>query len=333
MLLSGTTCFADMYFFPNIAAEVANECGIRALLHCPIIDVPTNWAKTPDEYLEKAIDLAKHFQKHPRVEIGLGPHAPYTVSDDTFKKVLAAKEQYELKVQIHLHETQFEVDSSLQHHQMRPIARLDQLGFLFEHLQAVHMTALTPEEIDLMSAKKVSIIHCPQSNLKLASGFCPVHALIQKGVTVALGTDGASSNNDLDLFSEMQTAALIAKAVSHQPQAMPAIEAVKMATLQGARALQLHTRIGSLEVGKEADCIAIDFSDLSMFPCYNPVSHLVYSAVRQMVTHVWVQGVPLVKERQFTEHVPLNPETLKYNAQRWYETIRSPHKLESPPKL
>ena len=323
MLLSGTTCFADMYFFPNEAARISKKSHIRSHFYCPIMEFPTNWAQTPDDYLAKAIDLTKMYINDPLIEIGLGPHAPYTVSDETFKKILQAREKHNLKVQIHLHETKTEVEDSLKNFGVRPIERLNQLGFIFPGLQAVHMTQLNDEEINLINERHVSIIHCPQSNLKLASGFCRTHDLAMNNVTIALGTDSASSNNDLDLLSEMQTAALIAKAVSLNPQAMPAIEAIKIATLNGAKALQLNDKIGSLEVGKEADLIAIDFNDISLMPCYNPPSKLVYSAIRHHVTHVWVQGKNLLHERMLTQLTGLDDmNELKNKAEKWQAKLR-----------
>lgn len=292
MLRGGTTCFSDMYFFPETVAEVAEHCGMRAQVCGPILDFPTPWGSGPEEYLEKSRQLAARYREHPLISVALGPHAPYTVSDGPLEQVKALAISEKLPVHIHLHETQFEVDEALQKSGKRPIQRLHELGLISPdiHLQCVHMTALDQNDIQTLQAAHVHVVHCPESNLKLASGFCPVHTLHEAGITIALGTDGAASNNDLDMFGELRTAALLAKAVAQNAAAIDAHTALEMATINGARALGLASRIGSLETGKDADIIAVDLTTLNSQPCYHPVSNLVYSVASNQVTDVWVAG-------------------------------------------
>ncbi len=297
MLRGGTTCFSDMYFFPEVVAEVAATAGIRAQVCGPILDFPTPWGSGPDEYLEKSRLLAEQYAQHERITVALGPHAPYTVSNEPLKKVRELALALNLPVQIHLHETQHEVDEAVQNTGQRPVARLVELGLISENiaLQCVHMTALNDDDIQALQNSRTHVIHCPESNLKLASGFCPTQQLHEAGINVALGTDGAASNNDLDMFGEMRTAALVAKAVAQNAAAIDAHTALEMATINGAKALGLEASIGSLEKGKAADVIAIDLNTLNSQPCYNPVSNLVYSVAAHQVSDVWVAGVCQLK--------------------------------------
>ena len=318
MLLSGTTCFSDMYFFPEVVADVAASMGMRATCYGPILDFPTPYGSGPDEYFEKILAAHDKFKHHPLIDIGFGPHAPYTVSDAPLKKVRMLSDQLNMPIQIHLHESEFEVSDALEKSGMRPSQRLDALDFWGPDVQAVHVTQLNQQDKDIFKEKGVHVIHCPQSNLKLASGFCPTHELQSAHINVALGTDGAASNNDLDMLSEMHSAALLAKAVSKDASALPALEAVKMATINGAIALGKEDQIGSIKVGKQADLISIDFSDLACVPMYDPVSQLVYSASRHQVNHVWVAGQLQVKDKALC-HV--NPSQLMTMAQAWAQKI------------
>ncbi len=201
---------------------------------------------------------------------------------------------------------------------LRPLERLAQLDLLNLNLVAVHMTALLPGEIESLAEVNANVVHCPESNMKLASGFCPVHELLQAGVNVALGTDGAASNNDLDMLDELRAAALLAKAVANDATAVPAHTALRMATLNGARALGLEERIGSLEAGKAADIVAIDLSAISSQPVYDPLSQVVYTAGRDQVTDVWVAGRRLLKERKLTT---LDEPTIVQKAAEWRDRI------------
>jgi len=320
MLLSGTTCFSDMYFFPEVVAEVSASMNMRAICYGPILDFPTPYGSGPDEYFDKILAAHDKFKHQPLIDIGFGPHAPYTVSDEPLKKVRMLSDQLKMPIQIHLHETEFEVSDALEKTGKRPSQRLDDLNFWGPDVQAVHVTQLNQQDIDIFKKTGTHVIHCPESNLKLASGFCPTHELQTAGINVALGTDGAASNNDLDMLSEIHSAALLAKAVSKDASALPALEAVKMATINGAIALGKEDQIGSIKVGKQADLISIDFSDISCAPMYDPISQLVYSASRHQVDHVWVAGHLQVKNKTLC-HV--DTAQLMEMAQEWADKIGS----------
>ena len=318
MLRGGTTCFSDMYFFPNEVAHVASQGGIRAAVGLIMIDFPTAWASGPDEYLSKGLKVHDDYRHDPLVSTTFAPHAPYTVSDEPLKQLQMYAEELDIPLHIHLHETAHEVSEAEQQNGKRPMQRLDALGLLTPHLIAVHMTQLSDDEIERMATVGGHVVHCPESNLKLASGFCPIHKLHQAGVNVALGTDGAASNNDLDMFGEMRTAALLAKAVGEDASAIPAATALQMATLNGARALGLDDEIGSLSVGKAADVVAVDLGALESQPLYHPISQIVYATNRDRVTHVWVNGRHLLKERALTT---LDEYHILDKAQQWREKI------------
>jgi 5-methylthioadenosine/S-adenosylhomocysteine deaminase len=319
MLASGTTCFSDMYFFPEVAAEVAAEQGMRGVFYGPVMDFPTPYGSGPDEYIEKIIHAHDTFKYHPLVDIGFGPHAPYTVSDGPIQKVRSLASQLDMPIQIHLHETEFEVLDALEKTNKRPSERLRDLGFWGPDVQAVHVTQANAVDQDIFKEHNVHIIHCPESNLKLASGFCPIHEMQNQNINIALGTDGSASNNNLDMQSEMHTAALLAKGVANNASALPAIEAIKMATINGAIAMGKEQEIGSLKIGKQADIISFDFNNIACAPVYDPVSHLVYSASAAQVDHVWVAGKLQVKNKQLCH---LNTHQLIEMAQRWADKIR-----------
>ncbi len=300
MLRSGTTCFNDMYFFPDSAAQQAIKHGIRASIGLILIDFPTVWAQDSAEYISKGLDVHDRFRHHPLITTTFSPHAPYTVSDAPLQKIKILADELEIPIAMHVHETSHEVEQGVNRSGQRPIQRLHNLGLINPGFLAVHMTQLNDAEIDLFTESGAHIVHCPESNLKLASGFCPVSRCISSGINVALGTDGAASNNDLDMLGEMRTAALLAKAVARDAASVPAATALRMATLNGAKALGLEQEIGSLAVGKSADVIAIDLNALETQPVYNPLSQIVYAATRQQVTDVWVAGKQLLKQRQLT---------------------------------
>ena len=296
MIRSGTTCFQDMYFFPDVVAQAAVERKMRAMVGMIFIDQPTVWARDSEEYFAKGLAVHDQYLNNALVQTNFAPHAPYTVGDDAFERMRVLADELDVQIHIHLHETKTEVEASIDRCGKRPIERMDDLGLLSTSLNAVHMTQLTDREIQLLAERGVSVVHCPQSNLKLASGFCPVARLLAAGVNVALGTDGAGSNNDLDMFSEMRTAALLAKGVAEDAAVVSAEDALAMATINGARALGLAHRVGSLEVGKSADMIAVDLSDPASQPVYHPISQLVYSVSRDQVSDVWVAGESLYAE-------------------------------------
>jgi len=290
MIRSGTTCFNDMYFFPDITARVAAEKGMRASIGLILIDFPTVWANNSEEYIDKGLAVFDHYKGCDLIKTAFAPHAPYTVSDEPLKQIKTLADELELNIHMHVHETEFEINDAIKNNGHRPLARLNSLGLLTPSLQAVHMTQLQDDEIELLASSGSHIIHCPESNMKLASGICPVHQLLNAGVNVALGTDSSSSNNNLDMFGEMQSAALLAKISTMDATALPADQVLQMATINGARALGLEEITGSLEVGKFADIVAVNFDTIETIPVYDPVSHLVYCSSRDHVTDVWIAG-------------------------------------------
>ncbi len=298
MLRGGTTCFQDMYFFPDVVAEVAAEHNIRAVVGMIVLETPTVWAADAAEYIDKGLAVHDRFRGNPLIHATFAPHAPYTVEDDSFERIRILADELDTHVHMHLHETAEEVDTALRRDRRRPLRRLDDLGLVTAQLTAVHMTQLDDAELELVAERGVNVVHCPESNLKLASGYCPVDRLLKADVNVALGTDGAASNNDLDMLGEMRSAALLAKGATGNAAAVAAEDALRMATLGGARAVGLADEIGSLEPGKSADIIAIDFRVPSCQPVHHPVSQIVYSASRDQVADVWVAGTAVVRERR-----------------------------------
>ncbi|MDZ4302893.1 MAG: TRZ/ATZ family hydrolase [Pseudomonas sp.] len=318
----GISCFSDMYFFPKVASERVHNSGMRAQIAIPILDFPIPGAATADEAIRQGVELFGDLKHHPRIKIAFGPHAPYTVSDANLEKVRVIAEELDAAIHMHVHETAGEVQQSVEQYGERPLARLARLGLLGPRLQAVHMTQISEEDLALLVESNSSVIHCPESNLKLASGFCPVERLWQAGVNVAVGTDGAASNNDLDLLGETRTAALLAKAVAGSASALDAHRALRMATLNGARAMGLETEIGSLEVGKAADIVAFDLSGLAQQPIYDPVSQLIYATGRDCVKHLWVGGKQLLDDRQLTR---MDEQQLSATAITWGRRISGHH--------
>ncbi|KMM81077.1 TRZ/ATZ family hydrolase [Pseudomonas deceptionensis] len=317
-LKGGITCFSDMYFFPKVASECVHNSGIRAQIAIPILDFPIPGAASADESLRQAVELFADLKYHPRIKIAFGPHAPYTVGDENLEKIRVVADELDASIHMHVHETAFEVQQAVEQNGERPVARLARLGLLGPRFQAVHMTQISDDDLAMLVESNSSVIHCPESNLKLASGFCPVERLWQAGVNVAVGTDGAASNNDLDLLGETRTAALLAKAVAGSATALDAHRALRMATLNGARALGLESDIGSIEVGKAADLVAFDLSGLAQQPVYDPVSQLIYATGRDCVKHVWVAGKQLLDDRRLTRQ---DEQQLSATAKAWGERI------------
>ena len=300
MIRCGTTTFSDMYFFPDACADVAQRLGMRCQITFPILDFPTVWARDAEEYISKGLALRDATKHSDLVTVGFGPHAPYTVSEPNLVKVATLAAELDAAVQIHLHETRAEVLLAVEQNGERPLDTLHRLGLLGPRTQCVHMVDLGDQDIALLEETGAHVVHCPQSNMKLASGACPVRKLLAHGVNVAMGTDSAASNNDLNLFGEMQTAAMLAKLQAMDATALPAADALAMATLGGARALGLEDRIGSLEVGKQADLIAVDLGQPETQPVYHPLSQLVYACNGSQVTHSWIAGVAVMEERRLT---------------------------------
>jgi 5-methylthioadenosine/S-adenosylhomocysteine deaminase len=303
-----------MYFFPNVIAEVANDCGIRVQLACPVFDFPTPWANSADEYIDKTVQLKDHCRHYSRVSIAFGPHAPYTVSDEPLRKIAMQAEELDIGIHMHVHENADEITESQAKHGMRPLQRLKQLELISPRLQCVHMTQLLDAEIAMLNEMGAHVIHCPASNMKLASGFCRTGALLGSGVNVALGTDSCSSNNTLDMLAELRLAALLAKGHSGDASQVPALQALQLATVNGARALGLDDKVGSIAPGKQADVIAFDLHQPRTQPVYDPCSTLVYSAAASQVSHVWVQGQSLVADGKLTR---MDLAQILEEAKRW----------------
>ena len=313
-LKGGVTCFSDMYFYPRVTSEVAHRAGVRAQLCVPLMNFAVPGTLDAGDAVRQTLQLFDELRHHPRLSAAFGPHSPYTVTDEQLGQVMMLAEQLDASIQMHVHETALEVQQSLNTHGERPLARLQRLGLLGPRFQAVHMTQVNDEDMARLVESNSSVIHCPESNLKLASGFCPVERLWQAGVNVAIGTGGAASNNDLDLLGEIRTAALLAKAVHQDASALDAHRALRMATLNGARALGLEHDCGSLEVGKWADLAAFDLSGLYQQPVYDPVSQLIYTGSRHCVRHVWVGGKQLLDDGRLTR---LDEERLAVTARAW----------------
>ncbi len=290
MLLGGTTCFNDMYFFPDAAATAAAELGMRARLGITMLEFPTPYASDADDYIKKGLAAHEQWRTHPLIGFCLAPHAPYTVSDATFGRIVTLAEQLNMPIHCHIHETRHEIEESHRLHGVSSLARLKRLGLLGPCFIGVHAVHLAEDDIQLMAAAGASVAHCPTSNLKLASGIAPVARMRQQGINVGLGTDGAASNNRLDMFGEMRLAALLGKGSTGDASVLPAREALRMATLNGAQALGLGDEIGSITPGKAADLVAVSLKGLNTKPCYDPLSHLVHAAGRECVTHVWIAG-------------------------------------------
>jgi len=320
MLRGGTTCFADMYFFAESTARAAEHAGIRAVIGLIAVDFPTAYAQDAREYLRKGLALHDQLRGNPLISTMFAPHAPYSVSDDPLAHIATLAEELDIPIHIHLHETEHEINESQQKFGVRPLQRLANLGLLTPRLVSAHMTHLQDEEIASYAEAGAHVVHCPESNLKLASGFCPLQKLLDAGVNVALGTDGAASNNDLDMFGEMRSAALLAKGVSGDAVAGKAEAILRMATINGARALGLDEHIGSIETGKAADLIAVDLSQLETLPNYDPVSTLVYASGRHQVSDVWIGGRHIMKDRTLTT---LDIREISESVHLWQQRLRA----------
>lgn len=319
MLRGGVTCFNDMYFFPESAAQAALHARMRAAIGMIVIEFPSPYATDAMDYLDKGIAMRDRLREEPLLSFCIAPHAPFTVSDASFERVAIYASELDVPVHIHLHETADEIRDSLAAHKLRPLRRLQKLGLLGPGLIAVHAVHLAEDEIALLHECGCHVAHCPSSNLKLSSGIAPIARLSRSGVNVGLGTDGAASNNRLDIFAEMRLAALLAKGVGGDPTALPAHTVLEMATINAARALSLDSRVGSLSKGKRADMTAVNLAAMELSPCYDPLSHLIYSAGRENVSHVWVNGELLVDDGRLTQ---LDPAELTAKANHWKEKIR-----------
>jgi len=318
MLRSGTTCFQDMYFMPNQAAKAVQDAGIRASIGMVVVEFETSWASSAQECIDKGLDVFDQFKHSSTTTFNFAPHAPYTVSKATLEKLGMLSNELNLTLQIHVHETAHEVESFVAEHGIRPLARLKEIGLLSPLLNAVHMTQLNEGEIEWLAESGCHVVHCPQSNMKLASGICPTMQLIDANVNLAIGTDGAASNNDLDMIDETRSAALLAKLDYLNPTALTAYQSLYAATMGGAKALGLQDNIGSIEVGKAADLISIDLNRIETQPVYNPISQIVYASSRDQVTNVWVNGKQLLVNRELQT---VNQSLILQNAKHWRDKI------------
>ena len=318
MLRGGITCFNDMYFFPEMTARAALDAGMRAALGIIVIEFPTAYASDAQDYLSKGLAMRDELKHESTLSFCMAPHAPYTVSDKSFEQILTLSEQLQIPINTHLHETQDEIRESMVRFGVRPLARLEKLGLLGPNFIAVHAVHLEPAEIALLARLGCSVAHCPSSNLKLASGIAPVDKMLSSGINVGLGTDGAASNNRLDVFCEMRLAALLAKASSQNAETLPAHTALRMATLNAAQALGLERKIGSIEPGKSADLCAVNLDSIELSPCYDPASHLIYAAGREHVSNVWVAGKQLVDSGRVLH---MDENGIKRKAAEWKSRI------------
>ncbi len=318
MIRGGTTCANENYFFPDVIAATYRAMGFRAVIGLPVIDFPTAWAKTSDEYFSRALEVHDSLRGEPLLTTAFVPHAPYTVSDENFERIRVLADQLDIPIHLHTHETAHEVEEAVEKDGIRPFQRLQKLGIVNDRLVAVHMTQLTDAEIAACAKAGVSVVHCPESNLKLASGFCPAEKLRAAGVNVCIGTDGCASNNDLDMFGEMRTAALLAKAVAGDAAAFDAAYALRAATLNGARAIGLGERVGSIEVGKRADLVAVRLDALETQPLYHVASQLVYATGRHQVSDVWIDGRRKLADGNL---VDIDTAAIRAKARAWRERI------------
>jgi 5-methylthioadenosine/S-adenosylhomocysteine deaminase len=315
MIRGGTTCFNDMYFFPDDIAEVVERSGMRACIGLPIIEIESAWARGFDEYLQKALDMHDEYRLNERIETALAPHAMYTVTHEMLEKISVNSAERGMPVHLHLLEVEWEIRHSLQEHGIRPLRRLQELDLLNPRLIAVHVAHVSEDDIAQLSETGVNVVHCPESNLKLASGMCPVAEMLERGVNVTVGTDGAASNNNLDLLGELRTAALLAKGVAGDPRALDAVTAIDLVTINAARALGLGDRLGSIEPGKQADFCAIDLEFPETQPLHHHISsQLVYAASGRQVTDVWAAGERLLQDGELTR---LDLQDILARAREW----------------
>lgn len=318
MLCGGVTCCSDMYFHADAAARAYLAAGMRAVLAAPVLDFPMAGAADAEAHLQQGLAVRDAFRSSRQLSFALAPHAPYTVGDASWRKVVTLARELDLPIVTHLQETRGERDDALAATGRTPLARLDALGVTGPGFVAVHAVHPGDGDLDILARQGCHVVHCPASNLKLAAGIAPVASYIARGVNVALGTDGAASNNRLDMFDEMRIAALLAKGSTGDATVLPAQTVLRMATQGGANAFGLGERIGSLTAGKFADVIGIDLSSLSTLPCYDPVSQLVYAAGREHVTDVWMAG-----ERVIASRLPARVDVaaLVQRTQRWQQQL------------
>lgn len=319
MLKGGITTYNDMYFFEHAAGESSKRIGMRAVLGSGILDFPSVSAQSADEYLENAKQFIKDWNGDELITPCIAPHALYTCGPETLKKAKTLAEIMDVPLHIHLSETQWEVGEVMARYHKRPVEYLADLGFLDESVLAAHCIWLHDHEIDLLAKHKVGVSHCMESNLKLASGFAPVVSMLTAGIKVSFGTDGAASNNDLSILSEMSTTAKVHKALSNDPTVLDAKTALLMATRWGAEVLGLGNLVGSIERGKSADIIVMDIDKPHLTPIYNIYSHIVYAAMESDVEAVMVNGKMVMNDREL---LTLDEEDILRKARKWRDKIQ-----------
>lgn len=319
MIRAGITCFADMYYFPEIGAEEVKRAGLRAQLAFPVIEFPNAWSRDSEEGFHKGLALYDQYRNDPFVDIAFGPHAVYSVTEPDLDRILMYSEELDANIHIHLHENAAELAENESRYGTSGIRHLHERGLLGPRLQAVHVTQITPEEIELFAESNVQVVHCPTSNAKLASGTSPVTDMRAAGINVCLGTDGAASNNVLDLLAEARLASLLAKLKQADAAALPAPDALSMATLGGAVALGRGRQTGSLEAGKVADLIALDMHAIRHQPLYDPIAQVLHTSSGNSVSHVWVNGECLLDEGVLTR---MDEQEILHTARSWQQRIR-----------
>ncbi len=319
MIRGGITCFNDNYFYMDTLAELVDQVGMRAVLAEGFFKFSTPWSPSPDHSFARTEKLIAFCKKSKTVRAAIFPHAPYSTDIPLLEKIAAFAKQHDLLIHTHLLESQMEIDESLKEHGQRPIPLWHKLGLIGKKTIAVHMTHVDQADLDLIHKSGASVVHCPESNMKLASSICPVQKMLDQGINVALGTDGAASNNDLDLFGEMKSAAFLSKVSTDNPESLNAQTVLEMATINGAKALHWDKEIGTLAVGKAADIIALDLNNVEALPCYNPTAQLVYAMPRSNVTHSWVNGRMLMKNRELTT---IDMPALLKRTQAWQEKLK-----------
>lgn len=320
MLRGGTTCFNDLYFFPEVTAAAAVETGMRACIGIPVINVPTIWAADEDEYIDKGLEVSASWRDEHLITTLFAPHAPYSVGDSALGRIAELSESFDMRVHMHVLESNWEISESLRQHGKPTLDRLNDVGLLNERFLAVHMTQLNGTDLESLAKTSVNVIHCPESNLKLGNGICPVARLLAHDINLALGTDGAASNNNLNILAEARSAALLAKGYAGDPCVLNAFETLETLTINAARALGQVNLLGSIEAGKLADLCAIRLDSLQTTPIYDVVSHLVYAASSQQVSHVWVGGRMLLQDGLFLH---MDVDDIMERANDWAMRIAS----------
>jgi 5-methylthioadenosine/S-adenosylhomocysteine deaminase len=319
MIKSGVTTFNDMYFFPDATAEAVKELGVRSNIGLVVLDFPTNYATDPEDYLLKGFEFRDKWRNEELITTSIAPHAPYSVSDEAFTLINTYSEELSINIHTHLHETQWEIEDSIEKYGITPVQRLNNLGIIGPSLMAVHCVHLNDQDMATLAKNKVSIVHNPSSNMKLGSGISDIAKMLKQNLNISLGTDSSASNNRIDIMEEMRLAALLIKGSTKSPESFSANEAIKMATINGAKALGLESIIGSIEKNKKADLVAIDLNSIENQPIYNPLTTLVYSSSRSDVSYVWIDGEIKLKDKKL---VKIDEERIIQLAKKWQRKLK-----------